>query len=233
MRIRKAYLTVPHEKGEISFQYPAFYGTDAGVINQIDREGLKRPNSSEIVSLIYDAWKNKEDKYSQEIIKILRYYCLLEGTGELYLPKSKGKEIHNGVILDLDPKNLKFSEEGKLIMDKNSLIKRLQSNDPLVKFVPDGYKTGPQNLSEFKKNPYIIARYGEEDAEKIAEIASEYKGNPALSSSAHRKNRVSLSSAIYDFRGDLGVNNPEALCIGYIDWFNKERCYGFGICEPR
>ena len=70
------------------------------------------------------------------------------------------------MILDLDSQNLKF-ENGKLVMDKNSLIKKLQSNDPLVKFVPFGYKNGEQNLIEFQKNPYIQARYGKEGAEKI------------------------------------------------------------------
>ena len=58
------------------------------------------------------------------------------------------------------------------------LIKRLEENDSDVKFVPFGYKTGKQSYRELAKNPYIIARYGEEGADKIAEIASKYEYYP-------------------------------------------------------
>ena len=179
----KTYLTVPHEGGKLTFQYSPFRGTYGNVANEIDKAELKRPNSAETASLVYDAWKNPEERYSSEIIKILRDRWFWEFTGNLYLPKSNGprgvssgEEINNGVILETNPKIL--NEE--LVMNKNSLVQRLKDNDSSVKFVPFGYKIGEQTPRELEKNEYIIARYGKEGAEKISEIASIYKNPPFL-----------------------------------------------------
>jgi len=201
-------LIVPHERREISFQYPAFKGTYVNIAEQIDKAGLKRPSSSETASLVYEAWKNPDEKYSKEIIQILKDNWFLEFTGNLYLPKSNEK-INNGVILDLDPQNLKFDEKRRLIMDKDSLIKRLESNDPLVKFVSFEFKIGEQSLIEFQKNPYIQARYGEEGAEKITEVASKYKNSAFIQSYAsvrEKKARISSLGGCWYFDGGVRVD---------------------------
>ena len=175
-KIGKSYLIgIPYERGELTFNYPAFEGTYENVAEQIDNKGLKRPNSPETASLIYDAFQNKEGQYESEIINILNKKCFWEFTGNLYLPKSN-EEINNGVILDLNP----TIENGKLIMNKNSLIERLKNNDKKVKFVPFGYRTGEQSSLELSKNPYIIARYGEEGADKIVQIADKFTKSPKL-----------------------------------------------------
>lgn len=174
--IGKSYLTeIPHEGKTISFQYPAFRGTYGDVAEQIDKDNLKRPTSSETASLVYDAFQNPEGEYESKIIKILRTEWLWEFTGNLYLPKGEG-EIQNGVILDLNPK----ITDKRLNMNKKSLIKRLYEGDKSVKFVPFGYKTEDQSPFKLIKNPYVLARYGEEGAEKIAEIASKCKYRPYL-----------------------------------------------------
>src|SRR3989338_5361155 len=142
----KTYLSVPHEGGQLTFQHPSFKGTDGNVAEKIDKAGLKRPSSPETASLVYDAFQNKDGKYESEIISILRSNWFWEFTGNLYLPKSN-EEISNGVILDLDSQNLKF-ENGKLVMNKDSLIKRLKENDALVKFVSFGFKTKEQSSLE-------------------------------------------------------------------------------------
>ena len=193
VKIGKSYLTgIPHEEGKLTFQHPAFRGTYGNVAESIDKEKLQRPNSAETASLVYDAWKNKNGEYESQIIDILKDKWLWEFTGNLYLPKSDEK-INNGVILETNPKIL----NRRLSMDKQSLVKRLQENDPSVKFVPFGYKTEEQNLIEFQKNPYVIARYGEEGAQKIAEVASKYKSKPKLwsfSSVDEEKSRMSAFS---------------------------------------
>jgi hypothetical protein len=177
--IKKVYLTeIPHEGGNIAFQYPAFDRYYGNIAEGIDKEGLERPKSSETASLIYDAFQKPEGEYESKIIQILHELAFFEFTGNLYLPKSRRKEeVHNGIILETNPK---ITNGGMLNMDKQSLIKRLQNNDPLVKFVPFGYKVGEQTSSELIKNPYIVARYGEEGAQKIAEISSKFKSNPEL-----------------------------------------------------
>jgi hypothetical protein len=166
---------IPHEGKEINFLYPAFRGNYGEVSGKIDKAGLKRPYSPEIASLIDNAWKNPRGEYESKILDILTENWLWEYTGNLYLPKSN-EEINNGVILEYNPKIV----TGKLSMDKNSLIERLRENDPLVKFVPFGYKISGQTPGELEINPYIIARYGEEGAENIAAIASRYDSNPHL-----------------------------------------------------
>ena len=70
-------MKVPHEGGELSFQYPSFKGTYGNVAEQIDKAGLKRPNSAETASLVYDAWKTPEEKYSSEIIQIFKRQLVL------------------------------------------------------------------------------------------------------------------------------------------------------------
>jgi hypothetical protein len=197
----KTYLTVPHEGGKLTFQYPFFKGYFGDIVNSIEKAGLKKPNSSKTASLVYDAFKNPSGKYESEIIDIMNNYWFGEFTGNLYLPKSN-EEVNNGVIIDNNP----IIQNGKLIMNKNDLIKRLKENDSNVKFVPFGFKTGTQNLIELQKNHYIIARYGEEGAEKIAEIASKYKNNPYLwsfDSVDKEEVRLSALSRYRDF--DIGL----------------------------
>jgi hypothetical protein len=170
-------LKVSHEGNKLTFQYLPFKGTYGDVANVIDKECLKRPTSPETASLVYDAFQNRKGEYESQIIKILNDAWFWEFTGNLYLPKSN-EEINNGVILEQNP----TIENGKLIMDKNNLIKRLKENDSNVKFVPFGYKIGEQDLIELQKNSYIQARYGKEGAEKIVEIVSRYKKHPYIHS---------------------------------------------------
>ena len=217
----KTYLTVPHEGGKLTFQHPAFKGTYGQVAEQIDKAGLKRPRSAETASLVYDAFQNKDGKYESEIIKILKENWFWEFTGNLYLPKSN-EEINNGVILEHNPK----IENGKLIMDKNSLIKRLKENDPLVKFVPFGFKIDSQNSFELSKNPYIVARYGEEGAEKIAKVADKYSNKPyvwSFNSVNEEKVRMSALGRIWSFDVRLDV-------YGYF-WDDDDGGDAFGVCN--
>jgi len=217
----KTSLTISHEGGELTFQYPAFSGTYGSVAEQIDKEGLKRPNSPETASLVYDAFQNKDGKYESEIIKILKENWFWEFTGNLYLPKSN-EEINNGVILEHNPK----IENGKLIMDKNSLVQRLKENDFQVKFVPFGYKIEKQSSLELSKNPYIVARYGEEGADKIAKVADKYSNKPyvwSFNSVNEEKVRMSALGRIWSFDVRLDV-------YGYF-WDDDDGGDAFGVCN--
>ncbi|KHO48866.1 MAG: hypothetical protein QJ16_C0002G0001, partial [archaeon GW2011_AR1] len=72
-------------------------------------------------------------------------------------------------------------------------------NDSDVKFVPFGYKTETQTPNELEKNSYIIARYGEEGAEKIAEVSSKYNVNPYLFSFKSVDEERQRMSALGDY----------------------------------
>jgi hypothetical protein len=166
---------IPHEGKEIRVLYPPFRGNYGEVSEAIGKAGLTKLSSGEIASLVEDAWKNSRGEYEVRILDTMMGGWLWEYTGNLYLPKSN-EEVNNGVIIEYNPKII----EGKLSIDKNSLVERLKGNDPLVKFVPFGYKVGGMNFRELLCNPYIIERYGKEGAEKIVRVSSGYKNNPAL-----------------------------------------------------
>jgi hypothetical protein len=168
-------LIVPYEGKELTFEYPPLKGSYAVIADQFDDRSLRKSSSSEIASLVYDAFENSKWQFESEIIKILNNDFLFEFAGNLYLPKSK-EEINNGVLLETDP----FISNGRIVMDKASLVKRLYENDPLVKFIPFGYKIGEQTWQELETNPYMAGRYGLEGAEKMAEIASKYDSNPEI-----------------------------------------------------
>ncbi len=217
----KTYLTVPHERGKLTFQYPFFKGYFGDIANAIEKAGLKKPNSSETASLVYDAFNNPSGKYESEIIDIMNNYWFGEFTGNLYLPKSN-EEVNNGVIIDNNP----VIKNGKLIMNKNDLVKRLKENDSNVKFVQFGFKTGSQNLIELQKNPYIVARYGKEGAEKIAEISSKYKSNPYLwSFDSVDKEEVRMSALGRGWSLDGG------LIVDGDNWSGDDGGLAFGIVK--
>ncbi|MCL5730046.1 MAG: hypothetical protein M1165_00565 [Candidatus Pacearchaeota archaeon] len=217
------YLTVPHEGGKTTFQYPAFGGYIGDIAESIDRAGLRRSSSPETASLVYDASKNPKGKYESEVLKILNERWLWEFTGNLYLPKSDKKEdkdVNNGVIIEYNPQ----IENNRAVMNRNSLVRRLNNNDPNVKFVPFGFKTGEQSFSELGKNPYIIARYGEEGAEKIAEVASKYKFKPVLWSFDSVNEETARLSAL---SGNWNVGGLDV--VGY--WGGNDDGRSFGVLK--
>lgn len=242
-KIGKSYLTgILHEGKEISFQYPAFIGYYENVANAIDKDNLRRPNSSETASLVYDAWKNPKEKYSAEIISILKDNWLWEYTGNLYLPKAKG-DFQNGVLIQDNP----LIVDGKLVMDKNDLIKKLEdaeefrignhpifiSKDRSVRFTPFGYKIDKMKFRELAENPYIVAqRLGRkenetEHSEALAKIASKYKNKPYLNSfnSVDREEaRMSVLKRNWDDDGMLIVDGN--------NWFaSGDDGVAFGVCK--
>lgn len=165
----RTILTVPHLDRKLAFAYPIKGpGTYTDVAKQIDDDKtpsqLYKPTTAETISLIYAAMHDKDNKSAQEILKILRnrdFWCF---TKNLWVPK--------GVCVVND-------KDGSKLVRKD-LEERLQANDKDVKFVPKGFRLGEQSAEELEKNPYIIAHAGEEGAEKLAEIASEFENKPIV-----------------------------------------------------
>jgi len=214
----KTYLTeIPHEGGSITFQHPAFRGTYGNLAQQIDADGLQRPTSAQTASLVHDALQNPKGEYEAGILKILKDSWLVEFNGNLYLPKHEGEEVHNGVIVEANP----TIQNRRLVMDRKDLIERLRKNDSNVKFVPFGYAVGEQSTHTLAKNPYIIARYGEEGADKIADLASKYKKNPKVWSFESVDSEIVVMSAlndgrlIFDNRIDVNGNDWNAVDFGH------------------
>lgn len=195
---------VPYKEGGILFRHPAFKGGYQDAAEEIDKRKLKRPSPSEVAALVHEAFQHPGETCNSEVLNAMRYHWIWEYAGNLYLPKSNsGKEIHNGVIIEINPK----IKNGWIVMDKNSLIERLHKNDPLVKFVPFGYPIYSQSPKKLAKNSYIIARYGEEGAEKISEISSKYEHFPeVLSFESTTEERTRVSAL-----GEIGVGRGLAI----------------------
>ena len=161
--------TVDHLDGKLVFAHPVKGpNTYNNVAEQIDQDKtpsqLYRPTTAETISLIYSALQNKDNKYAQEIINTLKnryFWCF---TKNLWTPE--------GVYVVNDRDGSKLS--------RKDLEKRLKKNDEDVRFVPeDKVKLGEQTSKELENNEYIRAHTeGQEGAQKLAEIADEFKLKP-------------------------------------------------------
>jgi len=165
-------LYVPHLDGEITFAHLKIGpGTYASVGTEISAQELIRPTMAQTVSLVYSAFQNKDNKYSQEIKKILKDKRFWGFTGNRYVKSDKGIYIEDNPEI----------KKGRVLVDnRDNLIKRLESNDDSVRFVPFGFRTEEQFPENLEKNPYVIGLAGEEGAEKLAEVADMYKLKPCV-----------------------------------------------------
>jgi len=190
----RTYLDVSHEGKTLTFVYPmAGPGTYAEVGKQIDSQGLARPTFVQIVSLVHSAWQNPENKYSKEIIQTLKDGCFWGFNGILYVP-------NEGAYIQDVPKVV----NGSVSMDKSDLVKRLEANDPSVRFAEFGFETG-EHLSarDLANNEFVIGLVGKEGAYKLAEIAGKYSNNPH----------------VWNFKNvDNKKISVPALCQGFSGW---------------
>jgi hypothetical protein len=188
VREGRTYLDVSHKNGILSFVSPVFGpGNYFNVQKSIESAELKAPTMAETVSLVYSAF-NSQDRHSEEIKKIMEGRYFLAFTGNLYVP-SKGVYIQDNPALN----------NGKLIMEEGDLVKKLESNDSSVRYVPFGFNTGEQTSRELERNSYITALAGEEGAEKLAEIADFYKEKPYVFSFNSVNKLTSRISALFAY----------------------------------
>lgn len=162
-------LTVPHQGKELTFIHPQ-YGpnTYVNVKSSIEQAGLTTPTLAQTVSLVHAAFYS-DDKYSTEIQKFMKSNWLWGFTGTLYVP-NKGAYIQDHPAI----------RNGMPFMEQSDLVKKLESNDPTVRFVPFGFKTESMSSLELAKNVYVQALVGQEGAEQLAEIADKHGKKPYL-----------------------------------------------------
>ncbi len=162
-------LYVPHLDSEITFIHPAKEpDTYVNLAEQLKKDNLSQPTMSHNTSLIHAAWQNPKEKYSKEIINILRDNWLRCFNGILYEP-------NEGAYIQDTPE----IRNNRLIMNKLDLIKRLESNDSSVRFVPFGYKIGElSSYKDLENHPLVIGLAGEEGAQKLAEASTNFKYRP-------------------------------------------------------
>jgi len=164
-------LLVPHENGRTTF-LRTHKDPEIHPYFEVQRKGdsnlITPPTMAETISLIYGAF-NSNNFYSREIRDMFTRRRIWGFTGNLFVPDE-------GVYIQDSPEIC----DGKLVMNKSDLVKKLEANDKNVRFVPFGYKIGDQTPRELRENQYILALAGEEGAEKLAKIANKHKDKPSL-----------------------------------------------------
>ncbi len=165
----KTELTVDHRGEDLTFMHPSYGpGTYTNVKELIEKDNLEPPTMAQTASLVHTAF-NSDDEYSKEIKEIMKSKWLWAFTGTLYIP-------NKGAYIEENPQ----VKNGMPYMDQGELERKLEANDPGVRFVPFGFKTGTMSPINLSKNAYVIALAGEEGAEKLAEVSDEYGINPHL-----------------------------------------------------
>lgn len=214
VRRKRIELIASHNREDLVFLHP-IYGpnTYANVGSEIERDGLYRPTMAETASLVHGAF-NSDDDYSKDIKKIMRDNWLWGFTGILYVP-------NRGAYIQDDPE----LRNGMPYMEELELIKRLESGDSLVRYVPFGFKIGSQSSLELSKNPYVIGLVGKEGVEKLAEVADKHRAKPYLWSFESVDESLTRVSAL-DSYWSIGVRRLNV--YGYIHGNDRDGC-AFGV----
>jgi len=216
IREGRTYLDTHSSKGTVSFVAPAFgHSAYAKVGQQITEAGLVLPTMEQTASLVYDAWQNPDEKYSKDIIRKLRTNWLWGFNGLLYVP-------NEGVYIQDRPD----IQNGKVVMNQEDLVKKIESNDESVRFVPFGFKRDSQSSLELAKNPFIQALAGEEGADKLASVADKYNLKPFVWTLDNVDNPTIRVASLGSGRGLGGW-----LDVDGDDWVGNYGGYAFGVSE--
>ena len=208
-------LGIPYDDPKTFFLYPS-YGpnTFAHVGEAITKEGLARPTMADTVDLVHAAF-NADDKYSQEIQRIMKDRWFWGFTGNLYIPQE-------GVYIQDNPR----ISNGLPFMEQSDLVQKLEAHDPRVRFVPFGFPIREMSALELARNPYIQGLVGEEGAEKLAEIADKHKYKPYLYSFASIDQPLTRVSAL----GSDGLVGRRLNVVG-DDHGDDRNGYVFGVLD--
>lgn len=225
---KSAYLDVPHDNESLRFLATHFgLGDYKQIGDEIRSRGLIKPTIAQNASLIKEALEDT----ANDIIWRLGQHCgVWAFNGLLYVPKE-------GVYIQDRPQinNLGIS------MEKSDLIKMLEANDPSVRFVPFGFKTGEQTPQELATNQFVVGLAGEDGAEKLAEIALNFRLNPIVSElsddfcfrySTQPETRVASLSSAGGINGCIRVGgsikyDPQSF------YSNMAKGYAFGILDSK
>ena len=163
-------LIIPHENTVVTFAYPSF-GTNTyrDVGKQILENNLQIPTSEQIASLLHASYCSelKDEPEFQNIRKIMSDRWLWVFNRNLWTDKG----VY--VIPDLEAKGLSETlneNELEALLKNGKEINGVRfSKDKKVRFAPkDSYK------DELAENGFVVASYGKEGAEQLAEISTKF-----------------------------------------------------------
>ena len=212
LRVKGRELTVKHLGEDLTFVYPpTSLGNYANTQRVIEEEGFLPPTMAQTASLVHAAFSS-EDRYSEEIKKLLKNRYLWAYTGTLTVP-NKGLYIqdHPPIV------------NGMPNISSDDLERRVEEGE--LRFVPFGFKTGEMSPSDLAENPYVQALAGQEGAKKLVKVAGEYLKNPrlwALTDTNTTQTRVSVLGSGWDVdRLDVGGDDRGYGRLGCSFWVQK------------
>lgn len=176
-------IKVPYNNSTVKFVYPGEEPNNYTKVSQsILEKGLRLATGGETASLIYESYCSPEISESLEakaIKEIMRSRWIWVANRNLWTPEGvyvaddeKGvgrtqafdiNELEQKLVGSKEIKGVKFSKDGKL------------------RFAPrNTYQSGEQSPEDFEKNGFIIASYGIEGAEKLAEVSKKFSYKPRV-----------------------------------------------------
>lgn len=165
-------MKVPHNGSFIGFIKPV-NGEYIELKKELANRVLRIPSFSEVISLIHFCTDNLNFKPASALAYDMNKrgsFSLIADTGFLY--GDEGVYIQDYPIACWDG-------WGNLDMDESELVKKLETGDKNVRFVPFSSCQkrfyNPETHTQIARHPLLIGAAGEEGAEKIAQIVEKYK----------------------------------------------------------
>jgi len=164
-------LKTPPSHGSLTFFHPCYGPKRYNTIEEATRSvgGLRIATMTELVSILSFYSDLRREDY-REIKDLMKSRYLWTSTG--ILPSTRGEGVY---VQDRVESKVKGGGEGLAHMDESELVKRLEANDPNVRFASNSYKAGTMTPSELSKNELFIALTNEASAKAMAKIASRIK----------------------------------------------------------
>jgi len=215
---------ISHEGKDLVFMPQIeLLGTYIGVEEQIKEQRLIAPTFAETISLIYFAFENQHEEWANQILEPFRKKWFWAYTGTLFVP-------YKGVYVQDNPQII----NGKVIMNKSELVKKLKSEksktiegvifskDGSVRFVPIGYKIGKHTADDLARNTLLLGLAGEKGRERAVKIAQYFDSKPpqiySFKDVDEEKTRVCA----------IGAGCSGGLDIGANDEYDKGEAFAFG-----
>ena len=177
-------IDVPYQDRTITFVYPAKGpGTYQGVMNQVSLDGLLRPTSAQTISLVDSALQGKNEPEFRGVLTKFKDRYLWSATESLSIPK-RGIIVYDNI-------------NGKMSSTSKELLEMYEAKVPEVRLVSYGFKTESQSISDFVKNPYVIAQFGEEQMDLVARVAEKFKLKPEVTALQNVDRKTKRHTAFY------------------------------------
>jgi|GEM_PF-2678316 len=190
LRTGRTELDVPHLGKTLTFVLPLIgpnYHRD--VMQGIDSQGLYRPTTAQIFSLVDLALQNPDEPHCAEIRNRFKNNYLWTGTETLSFPD--GVLVYDNI-------------DGKMPQTSEGLIKLADAGDKRVRLVEPDFETGWMPIPKFLKNPKTIAQVGEEMIPIVERVAKAcYKREAGVWSLGKQSSDTNRQTAVCS-GGDYG-----------------------------